>query len=91
MRTGRPQILVTLHQILKPFLCHLTQVRAELADGKRDIIHVGSDQIDNCFPIEGGLPGQGMVNNMAERIEIGAGIDRVTRQLFRSHIVDRSH
>ncbi len=40
---------------------------------------------------EGDLPGQRLVEDTAQRVDVGTGVDLVTAQLLRRHVVERPH
>ena len=66
-------------------------VAAQLLHREGRLLEVRVDQFGNIFAVEGGVAGDGLVENAAERVEIGAVIDGQALELFGRHVMDRAH
>ena len=66
-------------------------VAAQLFHGVRHFLEVGVDEFGDVFAVEGGVAGDGFVEDAAEGVEVGAVVDGEALELFGGHVVDGAH
>ena len=66
------------------------ELGAGLARRRRLLVHVGPEEGDVGCPRKRRLAGQALVEDTAERVEVGAGVDLVPRDLLRRDVLERA-
>jgi hypothetical protein len=88
---GRALVGVLFDEARNPAFEARRDIAPQLLHGKGNFLEMRIDELGDVFAVEGGMAGDGFVEDAAERVEIGPVIDGQALKLFRRHVVDGAH